>query len=430
MSVKKNTIAFLICIFSQIAFAISDGSDFLVVPSAEVLGEKAFQVRGTIGYHQSSCADKADMCDRHPFVSSLRFGIFNSLDIGIQFGSTVSLDVKNLLNKSYGFVPAFALGARAFVQSPEAYFYSVSKDTRKEQTGEFYGVAQWGGRLWKFLGGVSAFPVMDADAVAPFWGYEQSIGTQKLTVIYEGFFRHGFSHHNLGLSFKPIKALQISAGASEFYRYFFNDDRDFKFRIKNPGANTGYHAPGVYMSIAINGGFTPNINQKVEVDSLKRQLAVQETYLADMRTRVENLEKIHAILDSSSNLQNLQKEFLKIVEAYKSDELSLDSLRAKEQSFIEMTAAKEFVVGEAKDTSLVSENRIMAIRIMSHFPDSIFLEPLGNIVADGSNESVAREAALALGTINTPESRKVLSAVANQTTGIVRETIIEIMGAL
>jgi spore coat protein CotF len=67
---------------------------------------------------------------------------------------------------------------------------------------------------------------------------------------------------------------------------------------------------------------------------------------------------------------------------------------------------------------------------MSHFPDAMFLDHLGNIVADNSNEIVAREAALALGTINTPEARKVLSAVANQTTGIVRETIIEIMGAL
>jgi len=432
MSVKKITIAFLICVFSQTAFALSESSDFLVVPSAEILGDKAFQIRGTAGYHRSSCTnDRQNMCDRHPFVSSLRFGLFNSLEIGVQFGSNISLDVKNQLNKSYGFVPAFALGARAFVQSPEAYFYSVPKNARKEQTGEFYGVAQWEGSLWKLLGGVSAFPVMDADAVAPFWGYEQGLFTQKFSVIYEGFFRHGFSHHNIGLSFKPIKALQISAGASEFYRYFFDDDRNFKFRIKNPGASTGYHAPGIYVSVAINGGFSPSVNQKVEVDSLKRQIAVQETHLADMRAKVENLEKIHAVLDSNSNAQNLKKEFLEIVKGYKSDELSLDSLRAKEKIFMDKgIIAKEFVVREAKDASLASENRIMAIRIMSHFPDSTFLEPLGSVVADSSNESVAREAALALGVINTPESRKILSAVVNQTTGIVRDTIIEIMGAL
>ena len=417
--------------FSRIAFAIGDGSDFLVVPSAELLGDKAFQVRGTVGYHQSSCVAMSDMCDRHPFVSSLRFGIFNSLDIGVQFGNNISLDIKNRINKAYGLIPAFALGARAFVQSPEAYFYSVPKDARKEQTGEFYGVTQWGGNLWKFLCGVSAFPAMDADAVAPFWGYEQGLGTQKFSVVYEGFFRHGFSHHNMGLSFKPVKTLQISAGASEFYRYFFSDDGSFKFRTKNPGAGTGYRSPGIYMSIAINGGFSSGINQKIEVDSLKKQLAIQETELTDMRTRVDNLEKLHAVLDSSNNAQNLTKEFLEIVEGYKSDELSLDSLRVKEQIFMDKgSMAKKFVVKEAKDTSLASEGRITAIRIMSHFPDSTFLEPLGSIVADSSNEIVAREAALALGVINTPESRKTLSAVANQTTGIVRETIIEIMGAL
>jgi len=53
---------------------------------------------------------------------------------------------------------------------------------------------------------------------------------------------------------------------------------------------------------------------------------------------------------------------------------------------------------------------------------------VGSIIANASNESIAREATLALGTINTPEARKILSSAANQTRGIVRETIIEIIG--
>ena len=434
---KRNILAFLICLLPQAVFALGDGSDFLVVPSAQVLGDKAFQVRGTIGYHQSSCVveNEPNMCDRHPFVSSLRFGLFNSLDFGVQFGSTVSLDVKDQLTKAYGVVPAFAIGARAFVQSPESYFYSVPKSERKGQTGEFYAAAEWGSEWWRLLGGVSAFPAMDADAVAPFWGFEQSLGTKKLNAIYEGFFRYGFSHHNIGLSFKPVKVLQISMGATDFYRYFFNDKGDFKFRIVNPGAYTGYRAPGVYMSIAINGGFSPGIqSQKAEVDSLKQQLAVHEKDLTFMRARVDYLEMLYYDVEpnaSSGYVQNLRKDFTEIVEAYKVDDYNLDSLLAKEQVFMDGgMVAKRFIIREAKDKGQAQDNRITAIRIMSHFPDSIFLEPLGSIVTDNSNETVAREAALALGVINTPQSRKTLSAAANQTTGIVRETIIEIMGSL
>ncbi|GBU25473.1 hypothetical protein R83H12_02116 [Fibrobacteria bacterium R8-3-H12] len=420
------------------ALAISDGSDFLVVPSAEVLGDKAFQVRGTIGYHQSGCVKEGslNMCDRHPFVSSLRFGFFNSLELGLQFGSTISLDAKDRVSKAFGVVPAFALGARAFVQSPEAYFYSVPKTERKEQTGEFYAVAEWGNDWWKLLGGVSVFPLMETDDVAPFWGYEQSLGTPKFNIVYEGFFRYGFTHHNIGLSLKPIKHLHISAGASEFYRYFFNEDEHFGFRTKNPSASNGYRTPGVYISIAINGGFSDGIqSQKEEMDSLKKQIAVQSMDLTELRKKMDNLEMLYYYeLDpnaSNSYMVDTKKDFLEIVAGYKADDFNLDSLQAKEQIFIDKgMAAKRFLVREAKNKSLEAENRIVAIRIMSHFPDPIFLEPLGSIVADNSNESIAREAVLALGTINTPEARKVLATVANQTTGIVRETIIEILGVL
>ena len=429
MFLKKIAFAFLVCLLPQVVYAISDGSDFLVLPSAEVLGDKSFQVRGTLGYHRINCVGYGEpMCDKFPFVSSLRFGLFNSFELGIQFGSTVSLDVKAQINKTYSLVPAFAFGARAFVQSPEAYFYSIPKSARKEQTGEFYGVAEWSGDLWKLLGGVSVFPTMEADAVAPLWGYEQGLGTQKFSIIYEGFFRHGFSHHNMGLSFKPIKSLQISAGASEFYRYFFTEDGDFKFRTKNHSAITGYRSPGIYASIAINTGPKPSISQKSDIDSLRRQLTAQEAELANVRTRVDILE---AEKTNSIIYIQLRREFQEIVNGYKTDEFRPDSLLTKEQLFMNRgPIAKNFVLKEAMDDASAQENRITAIRIMSHFPDSVFLEPLGNIVADGSNESIAREAALALGTINTPESRKVLSTVANQTQGIVRETIVQIMGTL
>jgi len=417
------------------AFAISDGGDFLVVPSAEVLGDKAFQVRGTIGYHQTSCVSRGN-CDRRPFVSSLRFGLFNSLELGLQFGSTISLDVKDRINKAFGVVPAFALGARAFVQSPEAYFYSVPKSERKEQTGEFYGAAEWGNEWWKLLGGVSVFPFMEANDVAPFWGFEQALGTPKLNIVYEGFFRYGYTHHNAGLSFKPIKHLQINAGASEFYRYFFDNDKHFGFRIKNSGAYTAYRAPGVYLSIAINGGFSEGIqSQRNEVDSLKKQLEVQNMDLVELRAKMDNLEMLN-YYENNPNANNgymleLKNDFSDIVSGYRSDEFNPDSLQVKEQIFIDKgMAAKRFLIREAKNTSVVAENRITAIRIMSHFPDSIFLDPLGSIVADNSNEYIAREAVLALGTINTPEARRVLATVANKTTGIVRETIIEIMGTL
>jgi hypothetical protein len=435
---KKLKLTFLLGLLAQTAtFALTDGNDFLIVPSAEVLGDKAFQVRGTLGYYQSGCIIDGykNLCDRYPFVSSFRLGLFNSLDLGIQFGDNISIDVKDRLNRAFGAVPAFAIGARAFVNSPEAYYYSIPKNFRKEQTGEFYVVAEWGSEWWKILGGVSAFAVVDADAVAPFWGLQQALGSPKINVLYEGFFRYGYTHHNMGLSLKPSKHLQISVGASEFYRFFFTEGMDFGFRTKNETAATGYRTPGIYMSIAINGGFSSAIqSQKYEVDSLKKQLAVQDRDLTDLRERLDNIEMLYYYETSPSAggyIYDMQRDFAEIVKGYRSDDISLDSLRVKEDIFMDRgMAAKRFVIRESKNRSAIPENRITAIRIMSHFPDPIFLEHLGNIVADNSNEFIAREAALALGTINSPEARKVLSTVANQTTGIVRETIIEIMGAL
>jgi hypothetical protein len=377
-----------------------------------------------------------NLCDRHPFVTSFRFGALGSIDFGVQFGRNVSLDVKNQINNAFGAIPAFAIGARAFVQSPEAYFYSVPSNLRKEQTGEFYAAAEWGSDLWKVLGGVSAFPLMEAHSVGPFWGYEQGLGTQKFSIVYEGFFRYGFSHHNIGLSLKPIKYFEISAGATEFYRYFFKEDGKFTFRMKRPGAIYGYSAPGVYMTIAINGGFSEKIqSQKAKMDSLERQITLHETDIANLRSRIDEVELLYHISvgssDSSGYVMNLQNEFREIVKKHQSDEFNLDSLRTKEQEFIDRgMVAKRFLIRIAKDKEQLPENRITAMRMMSHFPDPIFLEPLGSLVADNSDETIAREAALALGTINTPEARKTLSAVANQTTGIVRETIIEILGAL
>lgn len=411
-------------------FALGDLSNFLIVPTAEVLEDKAFQVRGTIGYHQSKFED------RHPFVASVNFGLFNSLEFGIQTSSTVSLSVKNRINEAFGIVPAVAIGARAFVESPEAYFYSVDKKARREQTGEFYAVAQWGNDWWNLLGGVSAFPGMTADEVAPFWGFEQKINPLKLSLVYEGFFRYGDAHHNIGLAFKPANSLQISAGATNFYRYFFDNDGDFGFDVVRDGASSGYRAPGVYMSIAVSGGFASRIqNQKIEIDSLKRQLSVQSRDLNELRLRLDDLETAVAAGSGSvsTNLYggDIQKEYKSIVDAYNNDNTNLDSLLTKEQIFMEKgMISKRFLIREAKDINAEQQSRIVAIRMMSHFPDNVFLEPLGSLVADNSNETIAREAAFALGTINTPEARKILATVANETTGIVRETIIEILGAL
>ncbi|GHV10757.1 hypothetical protein AGMMS49938_00330 [Fibrobacterales bacterium] len=426
---------FLVLLFAVSAFALSDGGDFLVIPSAEILPNNAYQVRGTLGYHQSSCSSKG-MCDRHPFVASLRYGLLGALDVGMQYGSTVSIDVKTALVAKYGVIPAVSLGARAFVQSPEAYFYSVSKENRRQQTGEFFGVAQWGSEWWKILGGVSAFPAMEADDVAPFWGYEQGLGTKKVNLVYEGFFRHGFSHHNLGLNFAPNSFLGISAGATEFYRYFFKDNGKPTFRIVNRNVETGYRAPGVYFSVVINGSISGATipNQKLELDSLKKQVAGHERELAALREQLDFMEGVgSATAGGSPNnyINSFEAEFDSIQAEYKNDNWNLEKLREREQIFTDKGgAAKRFLIRTAKNKSLEQDRRITALRVMSHFSDEVYISPLADIAVDNSDLTVAREAILALGAMDSPNARKRLAEIANQTTGIVRETVIEIMGSL
>lgn len=408
---NKLKLLFLLCLCAQKAFALNDASGFLVIPSPSVLGDKSFQARGTLGYHHVTPED------RFPFVGSFRYGIFDSFDLGLLFGSTVSLDVKNQLVQPNGATPAVAVGARAFVESPEAYFYSVpTKSERKKQTGEFYTSLGWDSDWWNIIGGVSAFPTMDADAVAPFWGFEQKFGS-KFSIIYEGFFRHGYTHHNGAFLLKPVKSLQISAGATEFYRFLLTEDGDFKFRTKNENASNGYRTPGIYLSIAITGLLGEPKNKDCKCDS------------ANAKTDTSKIDT--NAIDSAAYRSDILREFEEIVKGYFVTDLDLDSLLAREKAFMDKgLMSKSFVLSEAQNKSSETNKRITAIRIMSHFPDSIFIEPLGGIIEDPSNEAVAREAVLALGTINTPEARNMLSAVASKTSGIINKTIMDILGEL
>jgi hypothetical protein len=429
---RKLKFLLLLCFIAKPLFAFSNGGDFLMVPAAEVLSGGAFQIKGTVGYHQSACKDGFEMCDRHPFVTTGRFGFFNFLDFGVHFfGGDISLDIKNQVMQSYGIVPNVAIGARAFVQSPEAYFYSVPKSEREEQIGEFYTAFGWNTKWWNILCGVSIFPFMTADDVAPFWAFEQNFG-QKFGIIYEGFFRFGYSHHNIGMSIKPVKSLQINAGATEFYRYFFVENGNFKYRTKNPGATTGYRSPGIYVSLAITGGLGGSQSQKADMDSLKKEMNLQKTELADLQTRLVTLEEFYYEKKALEFAENMQNEFEEIVKGYFVTDLELDSLRAMEETFMgKGLEYKSYVLSEAQNKDAQKNNRITAIRVLSHFPDSMYLEPLGSIAKDNQNhESIAREAVLALGVINTPESRRMLVSIVNQTSGVVRQTIMDIIGEL
>ena len=408
---NKLKLLFLLCLCAQKVFALNDASGFLVIPSPSVLGDKSFQARGTLGYHHVTPED------RFPFVGSFRYGIFDSFDLGLLFGSTVSLDVKNQLIQTSGAIPAVAVGARAFVQSPEAYFYSIPKSDRKNQTGEFYTSFGWDSDWWNIIGGVSAFPSMDADAVAPFWGFEQKFGS-KFSIIYEGFFRYGYTHHNGAFLLKPVKSLQISVGATEFYRYFLNEDGDFTFRTKNANASNGYRTPGIYLSIAISGLLGEPKNRDCKCDSI-----------ANAKTDSSAVDT--SAIDSAAYQSDILREFEEIVQGYFVTDSDLDSLFAREEALMgKGLMSKSFVLSEAQNKNSETNKRITAIRIMSHFPDSIFIEPLGSIIEDPSNEAVAREAVLALGTINTPKARNMLSAVASKTSGIINKTIMDILGEL
>jgi hypothetical protein len=129
--------------------------------------------------------------------------------------------------------------------------------------------------------------------------------------------------------------------------------------------------------------------------------------------------------------QDILSEFEEIVRGYFITDMDLDSLRAKEELFMSKGLMSiNFALNESQNKETTQNSRVTAIRIMSHFPDSMFIEPLGNIATDSTNETIAREAALALGTINTPEARKMLSIAVNKTSGAVRKTIMDILGEL
>lgn len=415
------------------ASAMSGADGFLVIPTAPILPHQSYQIEGTLGYHMSE--QSGVLADRHPYVSGFRLGLANQFELGMQYGEKISLEAKIRLVEEDGMRPVLTLGMRQIAASQEAYFYSVPAAQAQAYAGEFFVASSLGNNWFRAHGGLSILSGLDSNKACPFWGAEQKMGLGT-GILYEGFLRDGRSHHNLGLQWEFAHILRLSAGATEFHRYFVQDG-EIGFQIKGSHhPESGYRAPGVYAAIALTGFMKKESwpDTRAELQASQKRIAVQEEQLRDLQARMDEFELNYAEsqgrMGDSLNQRTIRTEqsFDAIVQAYQQDIWDIDDLRAKQSAFLDLKGpAHRLLLRTAKLVNAQPHYRETAIRVMGISKNAQFVEPLRLLLNEDPDENLRREAALSLGSIATPEAKNAIQAAIPLTQGSLRSTLEQIL---
>lgn len=435
MNICRRSITAFALLISTSAFALSGADGFLVIPTAPLLAHQHYQIESQLGYHMSE--HSGVLADRHPYVSGFRFGLFDRFELGMAYGDEISLDARMKLIEEDGHMPALSVGMRQLNASQEAYFYSVPENQRQAQAGEFFLSASLGNDWTRGHAGLSIFSGLDSGKACPFWGVEQKAfaGT---SVLYEGFFRDRRTHHNAAIQWTFADVVTITAGATEFFRYFVQDG-EFGFHIKSTEhAESGYRAPGVYAAITLSGFMadSPRHDTRSDLDDARKRLAAQEAQLQDLQARMAAFEALYHD-NLSGQADSLQKRMVKtaqafdsIVSGYQADVWDIDDLRKKQGDFVALgVSAQQLLLRTVQKPNANLEDRIVAVRVMAFSKEARYVPMLTQLLDSDSDESLRREAALALGNIATPEAKTALTTALPRTSGNLQTTLQQILAA-
>jgi hypothetical protein len=400
----------------QASYALTGSDGFLVIPTAPLMRDQAYQIESTLGYHMSE--HDGTLADRHPYVSGFRIGLFDRFELGAQYGDKISLDTRMRITAEDGLLPAFTLGMRQIAASQEAHFYSVADAQQQSYAGEFFLAASLGNAWVRGHGGFSILSGLDSNKACPFWGVEQHLGG-GLSLLYEGFFRDARTHHNAALQWSFADMVTLTAGATEFHRYFVQDgELGFHTQAEQPTPN-GYTSPGIYAAITLTGFMKRDSvpDTRAELAEAKKRLEAQESELRKLQTRMDEFEVTYSETQGqqsdslSRRAARTEQYFDAIVQGYQADIWDIEDLRAKQNAFLALKGpAFRHLLRTAQHPGAQPRYRETAIRIMGVSKEPLFVEPLQEILASSSeSENLRREAALALGSIATPEAKKALA---------------------
>ncbi len=395
--------------------AFSGSDSYSMIPGAGVLPQNSYQIFGQMNVHNARILNTTDM--HFPWSIGARLGLFGHAELAMEFGSELSLAAKLNLIEQEEWRPRWSMGVRQLFHSQEAHLLSVPDSLQGPYIGEAFTVISYrffnGTRLDV---GASVLSGVDSGKAGGFWGLEQGLGA-GLSLVYDGFWRQGLHHHNLGVAWDFRKVLRLSVGATEVYRYFRqNDEFGFYFSDRENRSADGYSAPGIWAAISLTGWMGESSSK-----GLESRLAEQEKSRVLQLRRIDSLEvqfdRVQTLLeaqavkggDSLTVLENKAEALLEeLVKGLHNEAWDPAESRRLQDSLLAMgNISKRLMVRMVRRESTSLEYRVAAVRIMGTGKDEMFVPVLSAMLSE-KNPVLVRECLFALAHIGTPDALEII----------------------
>jgi len=412
-----NRVAFGVAALVSSSAALGGTDGFIAIPTADVLPHTAYQIFGQIGWHR--VPENGDPTSVFPWVSGVRFGLFDRSEFSVEMGRRISLSGKMRFVQEEDWLPSISFGARQIFNSQEAHFYSVPDSLRDAYAGELFLTASktfFGST--SIHGGASVIPNVDSGTADPFWGIAQPIAG-GVALVYDGFYRHGEAHHNAGLTWAFRDILRVTIGATEVKKFFYqNGGFGFFTRDRETPLLDAYNAPGLYACISFTGFMRESMHPTTQarLDAVEKRLNNQTKRFEILEGRQDRTELgVQGLrgggTDSVSIKDALAERILNdLVKGIQNESWDPRQSRKLQDSLLAVgEVANRLLVRTALRESSSLDFRLASLRVMGGSHNPRFVGSLSDILAL-DEVSLQREAVLALAKIGTPEALDILRA--------------------
>lgn len=286
-------------------------SVLLAIPDANLLQHGQYRLQGRFQYFTSSqpgAADTAfgDTADPNSakqtqnmnYTSELAFGIENRAEVGIQYGSALSLSIKALVWREDLFWPDVVFGARNLFASQEGGVYGVSdsKTLKNLQAESYMTLAKSFASRTRAHGGVSILTHANKGLASLNAGLEQDLGAGAW-LGYEVFERFSDFHQDLTLQWRWHNVVGLSVSMTEFQSWIRQDGEWGFFLTPSKNNPDGYNSPGVSVSLQFLG-WVPHRDKR----TLPERVAILEVKNAELEKQVEEMDLLKKRVADLENL--------------------------------------------------------------------------------------------------------------------------------
>jgi len=274
-------------------------SVLLAIPDANLLQHGQYRLQGRFQYFTSSqpgAVDTAFGDTANPnsakqtqnmnYTSELAFGIENRAEVGIQYGSALSLSIKALVWREDLFWPDIVFGARNLFASQEGGVYGVSdsKTLKNLQSESFMTLGKSFASRTRTHAGFSVLTHANKGLASVNLGLEQDLGAGAW-LGYEVFERFSDFHQDLTLQWRWRNLVGFSVSMTEFQSWIRQDGEWGFFLTPSQNNPNGYNSPGISVSLQFLG-WIPHRDKR----TLPERVAILEVRNAELEKQVEEME--------------------------------------------------------------------------------------------------------------------------------------------